>query len=815
MRKRPYIQQSIGEEEKKPRGYMHCTVGARSQFYYTLQVLFIHIAAGSNEEPRCSKGLARSAVLCATSVMSANLRGLACHEQRCGSSNDARRFVDSRCEAFLSLTIFCTPGEESFSPVRASSKYLRGTSGNFLKNEEHTTRRQTHPLASSTASRGSSSSITGHFPRSRIPSLESTFFILSARELSTPRRSRVSSSRAGEPHHHVWVKFRQIVLHVFVSAGAVSSSTTTPTKAASDVREKKGNEQRMSEDRSENVDPVHRARECICRRRECRSILFAFVSAAQDAVQLARALSEHIHARTRQQHENAFLRLPTFRKLMYITHTHNAVYAAVRVETPQSEQCKIASNTARDSKTGYKDEPDVDKDGKPLLRRTTAMHLVGRYQTKYHLMDHLFEIYKFDMNYVDEYGVTHFHVACKASREHVVEKFLELGQDPNCLAQKSIDSPLHLAMIYGGIRLVELLLRGGADPNLANAKGLTPLHIICNNYYDSIYMLKYFMEINDEIQQTVHVNAQDKEGNTPLHLALQHNLEEKAEYLLGRGASPNLANSKGFTALHTSCNNQKDSHAFVKILFKICKAKHQLVQVDARDNLGLTPLQWAVANLSLKTVNVLLKHGADLSSFALPTEDHFYEVLNSVSISYFKLNRASSAMELVELLEKKGYELDRKEALTIMALFAKYGLFQKSENLEKRWYDDEKFAIQAKKIKINSSQSLYDLIQLHPEDAAKQFARSDLIKFGHTKKLRILRRHSMACTAHLCETMSRRFFLRWAGNSLWELLHYRMPILCCDMINEGLMNEDLRNICLAAEGVCEPPTHSVQPYDKL
>ncbi|CAB0033255.1 unnamed protein product [Trichogramma brassicae] len=309
------------------------------------------------------------------------------------------------------------------------------------------------------------------------------------------------------------------------------------------------------------------------------------------------------------------------------------------------------------------------------------------------------------------------------------------------------------------------------------------------------WLQKYFLEINDEIQQTVHVNTQDKKGNTPLHLALQADHQKIAEYLLEKGANPHLTNARGLTALHAICNDQKDRHALVKTFFKICKAKHQLVQVDARDNLDRTPLQLAVANLSLKTVDVLLKHGADLSSFVLPTMDHFCEVLNPGSMSNFKSNLASSAMELVELLEKKGYELDRKEALTIMALFAKYGLFQKSKDLEERWYDDEYLAKKAKKIKINSSQSLYDLLQLHPQDAAKQFALSDLFKFSHSKKLRYLHHsYSEACTAHLCETLSRRFFLRWAGNSLWELLHHRMPILCCDMINEGLMNEDLRNI---------------------
>ncbi|CAB0033253.1 unnamed protein product [Trichogramma brassicae] len=450
------------------------------------------------------------------------------------------------------------------------------------------------------------------------------------------------------------------------------------------------------------------------------------------------------------------------------------------------------------AETGYEDVPDVDKDGKPLLRRTTALHLEAGYQKYRHTTTarQLFHIYnKFDVNYVDENGVTHFHVACESGFDDVVKKFLELGQDPNCLT-KNFSSPLYMAMIgrheqvvklllskgadpnfrdmwgrtplwlgfewgskkvtelllrsgacpnlaarfrmtplhvisnYGNLefmemffktiddiqktvevnaqdengdtplrlaveynetygnsdfqKMVSLLLRRGADPNLANTEGLTPLHAICQK--DNHVMLEYFLEINDEIQQTVHVNAQDKEGNTPLLLALQADHQKMAEYLLEKGANPHLTNARGLTALHAICNDQKDHHALVKTIFKICKAKHQLVQVDARDNLDRTPLQLAVANLSLKTVDVLLKRGADLDNFALPTMNHFYDVLNPDSMSYkFKSYLASSAMELVELLEKKGYELDRKEALEIMALFAKYGLFQKSKDLEEQY----------------------------------------------------------------------------------------------------------------------------------
>ncbi|CAB0029581.1 unnamed protein product [Trichogramma brassicae] len=513
--------------------------------------------------------------------------------------------------------------------------------------------------------------------------------------------------------------------------------------------------------------------------------------------------------------------------------------------------------------TGYKDVPNVDEYGTPLLCHTTPLHYLATHNIlgRDPYVRKLFKIYdKFDVNYTDESGLTHFHVACIADCRDVVSNFLVLGQDclNNCRWRKTGDSPLHLAVQYnrkevaitllrnganpnlvnamgstplhvickglrddvhlaeslfefsndryfpisvdtrdrngdtplhlalrsdekknlmklllrqganpnsinfysestplhilcnrsddvedlvvsffetndevidslksllniehyenlgvqvnardqlgntplhyvldrGHIELVEFLLGKDADPNLANAKGLTPLHTICNNKFHTNFFLEYFLNTNERMRETVQVNAQDNEGNTPLHLALQCGYEEMAETLLGRGADPRLANSIGFTALHTICKDCNDRHALTEMLFKISKAKQQLVQVDARDNLGRTPLQWAVASFSIKTVEILFKHGADLSSFVFPTESHFYEALDiEMHINNFKTNLASSAMELVELLENKGYEMDRRDALTIMALFAKYGLFQKSADLEEFcWYDDEKSA---------------------------------------------------------------------------------------------------------------------------
>uniref|UniRef100_A0ABD2XPZ0 Uncharacterized protein n=1 Tax=Trichogramma kaykai TaxID=54128 RepID=A0ABD2XPZ0_9HYME len=119
--------------------------------------------------------------------------------------------------------------------------------------------------------------------------------------------------------------------------------------------------------------------------------------------------------------------------------------------------------------------------------------------------------------------------------------------------------------------------------------------------------------------------------------------------------------------------------------FKICDEKHHLVPVDPLDNRGRTPLHYAVANLLPNTVDFLLNRGADLSKFVFLTKREIDETFKKWFgyCSYYKLRITCGAMGVVENLEERGYELDQGDVLMIMKWFAEYGLFEKSEDLEK------------------------------------------------------------------------------------------------------------------------------------
>uniref|UniRef100_A0ABD2W151 Uncharacterized protein n=1 Tax=Trichogramma kaykai TaxID=54128 RepID=A0ABD2W151_9HYME len=328
-------------------------------------------------------------------------------------------------------------------------------------------------------------------------------------------------------------------------------------------------------------------------------------------------------------------------------------------------------------RTGFEDEPVIDEEGKPLLHRTTAVHVAARRRISSRMdnqedqldmvIDRLFLIYnKFNVNYIDERGMSHFHVACLSGCESVVEKFLELGQ---VLWRETGYSPLELALgkwtsnIWSHKDIFQSLLENGANPNVINREGQTPLHIIIKEILPRSRGKRFMEMIFDFCQdkyRPVQVNARNKLGWTPLHIALYNKNKKAIEFLLKNGADPNAVDNDGYTPLHTFCFLIDDVSS-LKLFFEINDELQQTVQVNAVDNEGQTPLQLAVDRLFPDAVDIFLDRGSDLSNFVSPFDTLFRSILFIETSYHYKIRHASSILLIVESLERRGYHLNRND----------------------------------------------------------------------------------------------------------------------------------------------------------
>jgi ankyrin repeat protein len=100
------------------------------------------------------------------------------------------------------------------------------------------------------------------------------------------------------------------------------------------------------------------------------------------------------------------------------------------------------------------------------------------------------------------------------------------------------------------------------------------------------------------------INARDVATNrTALHIVVERHDLTWLNFLLAKGADPNLADNRGVTPLLLACRL-----GFIEAVPALVKAR---ARVDAANSAGETPLIFAVHSGNLDLVRALLKAGAD------------------------------------------------------------------------------------------------------------------------------------------------------------------------------------------------------------
>ncbi|XP_058799646.1 uncharacterized protein LOC131669048 [Phymastichus coffea] len=198
----------------------------------------------------------------------------------------------------------------------------------------------------------------------------------------------------------------------------------------------------------------------------------------------------------------------------------------------------------------------------------------------------------------NEYGISYFHAACMTNNVKAVEFYLNRG----VLVNEAVNADssvlagytgLHLAARYCCLEIAKLLLSSGADPQLKDNKGLTPLHML--------------IERNMQIVDWMNTS---KRACYDQFIADFEDNEQMIELIMSRNYSSwKCLDGIGLSRFHVACTiyDQSKIEQYLGELIDLTRS----IKANSPIWPGYTALHFA-AHFNVETVKLLVKNGANL-----------------------------------------------------------------------------------------------------------------------------------------------------------------------------------------------------------
>ncbi|XP_022109248.1 serine/threonine-protein phosphatase 6 regulatory ankyrin repeat subunit B-like [Acanthaster planci] len=266
------------------------------------------------------------------------------------------------------------------------------------------------------------------------------------------------------------------------------------------------------------------------------------------------------------------------------------------------------------------------------------------------------------------------HYASGSGNIYVMNKILEVAPGLINMAKNDGFAPLHLAALNGCTDAVETLVnQGNCVTDLKNVEGQTALHLATSK--------KNFECVKALINGGANVNAQDKDGDTSLHLVMENLTDKDVKETSGTGTTDEqriietllhhgqidigLQNNKGYNCLHYAALNGNRfgvekileanpslirstgndgqtalhiaaSNGFADILTALLQKEN--CGKDIRNASKQTALHLAVDECHLKCIKVLLEYGADVNATDIHESTSLHLAIAKVSMKVSKLS---------------------------------------------------------------------------------------------------------------------------------------------------------------------------------
>lgn len=159
-----------------------------------------------------------------------------------------------------------------------------------------------------------------------------------------------------------------------------------------------------------------------------------------------------------------------------------------------------------------------------------------------------------DKSYAECDG-THLETRFRAGQTDLAKVLLEAGADPNLPSTIQLHTPLMEAARTGDIALAKILLEKGANLHAVSSTGMTALHFAAAE--GSAEMVQFLLSKgahpNIATTDAPFLNIECAKGVTPLHLAASAGNAEAITYLLQAGAYINTPDDEGDTPYFYAC----------------------------------------------------------------------------------------------------------------------------------------------------------------------------------------------------------------------------------------------------------------------
>jgi ankyrin repeat protein len=233
----------------------------------------------------------------------------------------------------------------------------------------------------------------------------------------------------------------------------------------------------------------------------------------------------------------------------------------------------------------------------------------------------------------DNDGNTPFVEAVTAGLTPAVERLAGLGADPSARNIRG-DTPLHFAVAMERNDLVNVLLGLGASIHAKNSRGQTPFRLALASSQEMVSTLltKDRLYVPDDdgaapltiavkekapvnivkviIDRGAKLDSVDREGRTPLRLALDSGSWDTAKFIADAGADPFIPAVDGKTPAEIAlAGGNEGVHA-------VFSGRG----INARDSAGNTILHYAAKNENPRVVSLLLELGASKSAKNIASE---------------------------------------------------------------------------------------------------------------------------------------------------------------------------------------------------